>query len=1012
MRRWLSLGSLALMVVALMVVAWSSVARGQTPAKVDFQRDIRPILANNCFKCHGPAAQEGGLRLDDRDRATRRAIVAGHAAKSKLVARVSSTDDDERMPPADIGERLKPEQVELLKKWIDQGAEYAPHWAFVKPKQAPPPTVKLRSWPHNPIDNFILARLEQEGITPSPQADAATLIRRLSLDLTGLVPSPKEVDEFKREYAAKPDAAYENLVDRLLASANYGERQARHWLDLARYADSNGYTIDGKRSIWPWRDWVIAAFNRDLPFDQFTIEQLAGDLLPNPTKEQLVATGFHRNTSFNEEGGTNPEQFRVERTVDRTNTTGTAWLGLTVGCAQCHTHKYDPITHQEYYQLYAFFNSMDEPKLPLPTPEQQARLKELNAELAEAKKQTPAQKQSAAELEALLAELEKETGGGWRVLYPKTAMAEEGAKLDVLEDRSVLASGPVGASETYTIHSVAPETGVLTAIRLEALTHPSLPKKGPGRANNGNFVLSQFVFETDGVPHKFRKAVADHSQPNHDVNQVITGDLAKGWAVSSANAKERNVDRTAIFFLDKPHLVREGQAFVLTLRCSDMPKGYALGRFRIATTFASERFLELPLAAQKIVLMDRAKRSAKDMDALQAALSKAPTGSEQVAKLQKQIKDLEAQIDTTLILRESAKQRVTKIQKRGDFLDLGDAVQPGVLAIMNPLEVKGRSGTRLDFAKWLVSRDNPLTARVIVNRVWQQYFGKGIVETENDFGIQGSLPTHPELLDWLAVEFMRPPHPPLPKGGQTDTPPLAKGGQADAPPVQKGGQGGWSMKKLHRLIVMSATYRQASAIRPELRDKDAQNKLLARQHRLRLEAEVIRDAALAASGMLNRTIGGPGVYPPQPPEIFAFTQNNHPWPESKGPDRYRRGMYTFIWRQSQHPLLTTFDAPDAQVACTRRNRSNTPLQALHLANDPTFIEIAKGMGERIQKEGPEDDPGRIVYGFKLCFARTPSTEEQSRLVQYLSQQRQANAKEAWTMVARVLLNLDEFITRE
>jgi hypothetical protein len=393
--------------------------------------------------------------------------------------------------------------------------------------------------------------------------------------------------------------------------------------------------------------------------------------------------------------------------------------------------------------------------------------------------------------------------------------------------------------------------------------------------------------------------------------------------------------------------------------------------------------------------MDRAKRSPSDMAALQKALEKAPASSERVTRLQKEIKDLEAQVDTTLILKPTAKPRVTNLQKRGDFLDLGEIVPPGTFAVLNGFKPGHAFPNRLDLAHWLVSPENPLTSRVVVNRIWQQYFGKGLVETENDFGFQGSLPTHPELLDWLALEFMQP-----------------SPGMSAAIPGGGAGSGAWSMKRLHKLIVMSATYRQASALRPELTAKDPQNKLHGRQHRLRLEAEIIRDTALAASGLLNRHLGGPGVYPPQPPEIFAFTQNNHPWPESKGPDRYRRGMYTFIWRQSQHPLLTTFDAPDAQVACTRRNRSNTPLQALHLANDPTFIEIAKGLGDRIVKEGPKDDAGRIVYGFKLCFSRTPSAEEQSRLLNFLELQRQGNAPEPWARVGRVLLNLDEFVTRE
>ncbi len=958
---------------------------------VDFQRDIRPILSNHCFKCHGPALQKSGVRLDSHEAALKRkAVVPGKADASKLIERILA-DDAERMPPKEAGDRLKPAQVELLKKWIAQGAEYTPHWAFIKPKNLPLPKVKTSQWVRNPIDAFVLARLEKEGIPASAEADRATLIRRLSLDLTGILPTPREVDDFIGD--KNPDA-YEKVVDRLLASPHYGERQARHWLDLARYADSNGYTIDGKRSIWPWRDWVINALNKDIPFDQFTIEQLAGDMLPNASRDQIVATGFHRNTSFNEEGGTNPEQFRVERTVDRTNTTGSVWLGLTVGCAQCHTHKYDPISHKEYYQLYAFLNSMDEPKVSMPTPEQDKRMKELQAELAHAKKESTPKKISPGDVEKLLADLEKETNGGWRVIYPKTVMADK-AKLDVLEDRSVLASQKGSDFESYVVHGVAPETGTITAVRLEALTHESLPMSGPGRSAGGNFVLSQFTFETDGVPHKFKKAIADHSQGDFPVNDVVKNDLAKGWGISGAIGR----DHQALFYLDKPHPVREGQAFVFTLRHNKKHAGYALGRFRIAVTFASDRFLSLPLEAQNVVLIEPKKRSAKEMDAARQALLKAPPPSDRVVQIQKAMKTLDAQIESTLVLREAKAPRVTKIQMRGDFLVLGDVVQPDVFAILNPVEVKGRMPNRLDFARWLVSTDNPLTARVFMNRMWQQYFGKGIVETENDFGIQGSLPTHPELLDWLALEFMAPTGPERKLGGSA-TPTLARGA------------GSWSMKRMHKLIVMSATYRQASKARPDLREKDPQNKLLARQHRLRLDAEIIRDAALSASGLLTPKIGGPGVYPPQAPEIFAFTQNNHPWPESKGPDRYRRGMYTFIWRQSQHPLLTTFDAPDAQVACTKRNRSNTPLQALHLANDPVFVEIAKGLGDRIQKEGPADDAGKLAYAFKLCYCRAPSKLEQDRLLAYLVQQQQAKAPHAWARVGRVLLNLDEFVTRE
>jgi len=706
-----------------------------TAADPDFNRDIRPILSNSCFKCHGPATQKGGVRLDAQNLAkNKNAIVPGNPAESVLLEKITAGDED-RMPPKDSGPPLTAAQVETLKKWIASGAEYAPHWAFVLPRRAELPKNKIQT--SNAIDAFVVARLEAEKLSPSPEADRTTLIRRVTLDLIGLLPSPKEVADFVND---KSPQAYEKLVDRLLASPHYGERQARHWLDLARYADSNGYTVDGARSIWPYRDWVISAINNDMPFDQFTIEQLAGDMLPKSTLAQRIATGFHRNTSFNEEGGTDPEQFRVERTIDRTNTTAAVWLGLTMGCAQCHDHKFDPVSQKDYYRLYAFFNGFDETTMTVG---------------------------GSPELDALVNEL-----------MAKAAKLKSEGKLD------------------------------------------------------------------------------------------------------------------------------EGKA----------------------------------------------------VDA--------------------EIKQVTKKIPSTLILKERAKPRESFVQIRGDFLRKGDLVTPGyptVLSGKSPgTAVPGLS--RLDLAKWLMSKDNPLTSRVVANRAWQQFFGRGLVETENDFGMQGNAPTHPELLDWLAVDFR---------------------------------ENGWSMKKLHRTIVTSATYRQTSVARPELATIDAQNKLLARQNRLRLEAEIIRDAALSASGLLSTKLGGAGVYPPLPKELFSFTQSNHPWPESQGEDRYRRGIYTHIWRQSQHHLLTTFDGADAQTACTKRNRSNTPLQALHLANDPAFVEFAEALGRRIEKDGPADDAEKIDFAFQVCFARKPTADERDRVIKYLKSQ-----KNNWGMTGRVLMNLDEFITRE
>ena len=716
-------------------------------AKVDFARDIRPVLSNTCFKCHGPAVQKSKLRLDRRDDAVKAgAIVPGKPEESILIDRVCEpSDEDGRMPPPDAGERLTEEQIAKLRTWIAQGAEYTPHWAFTPVRK--PEIPKTKKQISNPIDAFIIRKLSDNRLSPSPEADRATLIRRITLDLTGLLPSPKEVADFVND---KSPNAYEKVVDRLLASPHYGERQARHWLDLARYADSNGYTIDGARQIWAYRDWVINALNADMPFDQFTIEQLAGDLLPNSTPEQKIATGFHRNTPFNEEGGTDREQFRVERTIDRTNTTGAVWLGLTVGCSQCHDHKYDPFSQKDYYRLLAFFNTCDEPTFPI------------------------------------------------------------GGRPDLEET-------------------------------IEKLQHMEF------------------------------------------------------WIQKNGGSQD------------------------------------------------------------------------------------------DIQKIRAEIKKLQGKIPTTLILREQKKPRETHVMLRGDFLQKGDLVQPGYPTVLESSgKLPSRRLSRLDLARWLVSRDNPLTARVTVNREWQKFFGRGLVETENDFGMQGSLPTHPGLLDWLSVEFVSP----------------SSGGKP------------WSLKRLHKLIVMSATYRQDSSVRKDLAGKDPRNLLLGRQSRLRLEAEIIRDAALVASGLFNPEVGGPGVYPYQPKEVFALTQSQRNWVTSKGDDRFRRGMYTYIWRQSQHPLMTTFDGADAQTTCTKRNRSNTPLQALHLANDPVFIELAEGLGKRVEKEGPSDDAGRVEFAYRICFGRDPSTEETARVLAYLESQRKKDPKTAWAAVARVLINLDEFITRE
>jgi mono/diheme cytochrome c family protein len=824
---------------------------------VDYASQIKTIFAQHCASCHGPDKQRGGLRLDCASGILQGgnsgpALVAGKSADSLMLKAVTAVAEGDIKPMPPKGPRLGAEQVALLRAWIDQGAKFpasetvvasrsSKHWSFQPITRPALPEIRNpQSEIRNPIDRFILAELEKKGIAPSPEADRVTLIRRLSLDLIGLPPTPAEVDAFVRDTA--PDA-YERLVDRLLASPHYGERWGRHWLDLARYADSNGYSIDAPRSIWKYRDWVIGAINRDMPFDRFTIEQLAGDLLPNAALEQKIATGFHRNTQINQEGGIDVEQFRVESIVDRVNTTGSVWLGITIGCCQCHDHKFDPFPMRDYYSMFAFFNSVDEPTLELASPEQLKKKKELQARITALEKRLKAIDSATAE------RVEK-----W----------EEGLRGEARK-------------------SLPPEVQAVLA----------LPP-------NGRSVEQQQV-------------VIDAYRNQDQARHVAAG-------------------------LGQPYLA----------------------------------------AAQLTVLTQRRSLAAE------------------IASLSKQV----PQTVSTLIVQERATPRPTNIHLAGDFTRKGAVVKPQTPEVLPPLEVKG-AASRLDLANWIVDPRNPLTARVLVNRLWERYFGLGIVETENDFGTQGTLPSHPELLDWLASEMI----------------------------AQH-----WSLKAMHRLIVTSATYRQSSKARPDLQTIDPRNRLLARQNRVRLEAEVVRDVALAASGLLNPTIGGPGVFPPQPDGVYKFTQVPKDWKTSTGPDRFRRGVYTWIWRSLPHPGLTVFDAPDGVVACTRRNRSNTPLQALTLLNDQAALEFAQGLAIRILRDSSTDDESRIRQAFRVCVAREPNAREQQILLRLVTGQRQSFANRpddaklvtpsvlpkntdvkelaAWTMAARALLNIDEFITRE
>lgn len=1029
---WNSSRHLMTVVFAMLAIVQTGIA-AEKEKDINFEKQIRPLLKQHCYDCHSQGGEESGLRLDyganilkGGDRGP--AVIPGKSIESPLFLSLSGQGNIPQMPhdlPA-----LKQVEIALIQKWIDQGAKIpeaeqtlkvtqktSDHWAFHTIKQPKLPVVKQQKWVRNPIDRFILSRLEQKQLKPSQEAERSTLIRRLSLDLTGLPPSLKEVQTF---LADKQPDAYERLVDRLLASPHYGERWARHWLDVARYADSNGFTIDGPRSIWKYRDWVIKAVNENMPFDQFVTEQLAGDLLPNPTTDQLIATGFHRNTLINQEGGTNPEQFRVEAVVDRVNTTGAAFLGLTVGCAQCHKHKYDPITQRDFYQLYAIFNSTADinsasPTLPLPTAKQKVKQQDLKKEVANFTKQLAGRKKSLKlEFQQWKREIQQSLQSNnqhWSNLKTRTATSQNGATITVLEDRSLLVGGKIPNNDTYVIETTTIPSGT-TGLRLEVLTHDSLPKMGPGWAANGNFVLDEVTvdvtrqtksgwskFESVGLSH----ASADHSQEKFPASYLVDGDLKTGWAINVKKGN-MNVNRHAIIRLKEP-LTSSGPMRLRVMLKQTRDSKYNVGRFRLSTTTVHPRVLNIDTAVAAILKQPEEKWNAKQKTTLEQAFYQSDAQwsdlNQQLTKLKSEQTKLNKSIVTTMVMKELPKPRETFILLRGNFLSPGARVTPGVPAVLPPMPPAVKSPTRLDFAKWLTSKQQPLTARVTVNRYWQRFFGKGLVETENDFGTQGTMPSHPQLLDWLAHKFMR----------------------AD-----------WNVKGLHRLIVTSAAYRQTSDFNQKYQERDPRNLLLSRQNRFRLEAESIRDLFLASSGLLTRKIGGPSVYPPQPEGIYVLTQNKKSWPEEKGENRYRRGMYTYFWRSSPYPMLPTFDAPNSNTTCTRRVRSNTPLQALTLANDQSLFELIQGFAVRIVQEGPGYDEGRLRQAFQICLARTPTDHELEVLVRYLSEQRtyfEKSKQEAaavaakklpeqvtvaelasWTAVARVLMNLDEFITRE
>jgi len=1016
-------------------------AAGSARAEVDYSRDVRPILSKHCFACHGPdeGKREADLRLDRAadayaDRGGYAVVVSGRPQDSELLRRVTADDGSLRMPPEGRAP-LAPGEVETLAKWVSEGAEYREHWSFTPIARPTPPSVNNAKWLRNDIDRFVLAKMEQAGTRPAAEADRYRLVRRVYLDLIGLPPTPEEAARFVRD--SRPDA-YEHLVDELLASQHYGERWARRWLDLARYSDTNGYEKDRPRTMWLYRDWVINALNADMPFDQFTIEQLAGDMLPEATAGQQIATGFHRNTMLNEEGGVDPQEFRYLSIVDRVATTGAVWLGMTVGCAQCHTHKYDPITHADYFGLFALFNNADEVQLHVADEHTSDKQLQAQAELAAAQAGLAAafpaadQHRAGGEDATLLREAAIQQGlrkwmhevsptlSRWRSLDPVGVQTNLPTS-EILADDSILISGDYTKNDTYVVRYL-PSAQPITALRLEVLTHGSLPGKGPGRqmladdaeSGAGDFFLSSlqvFVAEmVDGCeslsPVVISATSATTASKGQGVNGAVDDKTDTGWSVGI----DRDDREVAVLQLAEPVRLSPGQSLVIRMEHESFyPAG--LGRFRFSSTSDQSQpwATNVPDDVANAILVGDSTPGSIQADRLrQYFLSIAPqlkAERQRLAELRQAI----PQSPTAMIMKERLfNPRVTYRRHRGEYTSPREEVTPRVPECLPPLP-SGAPANRLTFARWLVSPENPLTSRVTVNRQWEAFFGRGLVATLEDFGVQGEYPTHPELLDWLAVEFI---------------------------------QRGWSLKQLHRLIVTSATYRQESTISAESLQRDPQNKLIARGPRHRVDAEIVRDIVLRASGLLSSRVGGPSVYPSQPDGAQDGAYAPH-WRPSEGEDRFRRGLYTFNKRVAPYAAFVLFDAPTGEVCIPRRTRSNTPLQSLQMLNDEITLLAARAMvQDRLRsdtKSGPRSDEASIARDiFTRCLTRPADSEEIDAIIAFYrgqaesfaadldsakaivgepaesaasASQTETVAKAAWIATARCLLNVDELITK-
>jgi hypothetical protein len=1052
------------MLFLLFALLATNLGRAEEP--IAFNRDIRPILSEHCFQCHGPDAQQrqGNLRLDQRDAAIapadsgKTAILPNHSGQSELIARLLTSDTDLHMPPASTGKQLSESQIKRLQLWIDQGAPYEGHWAFIPPTRPNVPLPNLASSYPNPIDRFLLAKLQSHGLDFSQKANKETLIRRLSLDLTGLPPTLEEIDAFLADNSAD---AYEKVVDRLLASPHYGEQMALPWLDLARYADSNGFQVDSSRQQWPWRDWLIDAFNQNVPFDQFTIEQIAGDMLPNATLQQKVASGFQRNHRLNGEGGIIAEEWRVETVIDRVETTGLTWMALTLNCCRCHDHKYDPISQREFYSLFAYFNNVTEsgtlqgesrntePVLSVPTSSHREELANLENQLTSATSAVQSAEQNIPqEITPWEIEFKKTIASQtptWNILAPTSVSAKSGTTLTKQPDGSYLASGPNPNDDIYETVTNPPESSI-SGILLECFPDPSLPQQSLGRYPNGNFVLTRLEVEvippsnpkntnpnTEPNPNtaplkltgKVIQADADYSQKGWEIGNTIAGNPGKGWAVDGPTRKE--ICR-AMFLLETPLQIEEGSQ--LTIRLVQQTLGqHNIGRFRLATTSLPKGSVaiagtQIPESLKSLLALPASDRTESQRNELMDYYKKNASGPYQqavqkVEQTKKQIADLQAKFPTVMVMQEMDKPRDAFILIRGEYDKRGDKVTTTLPKVLPQLR-EGEPNNRLGLARWIADRNHPLTARVWVNRMWEKFMGNGLVKTTENFGSQAEWPSNPELLDWLALEFMEPTWTAQAAGSDTHA---------------------WDMKALQKTMVMSYAYQQNTSLagKDKLVELDPDNRWLGRGPRFRLSGELLRDQALHISGLLTKQIGGPSVRPYMPDGVWDETSvygDLRNYQHDKNENLYRRSLYTVWKRTAAPPTMLLFDAPNREICTVKRSRTNTPLQALSLLNEITFVEAARKLGQRMLDHPAPTLEEKLRFGFRLATSRLPSEQElqvlvaswnedvayysehleQAEQLRQLGESKSENSHPAqlaaFTLAGNVLLNLDEVITRE